>query len=319
MGFLSVFSALLGLTGCLGLLTAPESTVTTDIFEIRQGDSSITMGRSENPLLEYRFAGVPYKPYVRQLRTPSGVGVLRDSPADHKHHHALMFAIGAEGVSFWEETPRAGKQVHRAFLEVGASRRDGVHTAGFGEKLEWISPGGKGVLLLEKRHIEICDPEPLGATVLSWSTRLEAAPGKAPVTLGGSHYYGLGARFLVSMDEKGEFITSTRKKGEVVRGDERLVPGSWCAYTSKAGGKPVTVAMFDHPSNPRKALWFTMGKPFAYLSATVNLWKEPLVVKEGKSVGFFYGVALWDGKVEPERIEKLHGKWLELNTIDGGR
>ncbi len=95
--------------------------------------------------------------------------------------------------------------------------------------------------------------------------------------LDGHHYYGLGMRFLTSMDSGGRFFNSSKQPGEVVRGSERLVAAKWCAYTAKADGKPVTVAIFDHPSNPRHPnKMFTMTPPFAYLSATLNLWKEPL-------------------------------------------
>ena len=46
--------------------------------------------------------------YIKELFTPGGVQVLRDSPPDHKHHHGLMFAIGVDGVDFWGEETGAG-------------------------------------------------------------------------------------------------------------------------------------------------------------------------------------------------------------------
>ncbi|MHC4656117.1 MAG: DUF6807 family protein, partial [Planctomycetota bacterium] len=61
---------------------------------------------------------VPFKPYVQQLFSPAGVNILRDAPADHLHHHALMFAVKVNGVNFWEETPTAGKQLHKFFTDV---------------------------------------------------------------------------------------------------------------------------------------------------------------------------------------------------------
>ena len=88
--------------------------------------------------------------------------------------------------------------------------------------------------------------------------------------------------------------------------------GPWCAYTAMADGKPVTAVLFEGPGNPRPVLWFTMAKPFAYLSATLNLHREPLVVEAGKPLTLTYGVAVWDGKVKAEEIEKLYARWLEL-------
>ena len=98
----------------------------------------------------------------------------------------------------------------------------------------------------------------------------------------------------------------------MVRGSERLVAAKWCAYTAKADGKPVTVAVFDHPRNPRHPnKMFTMGPPFAYLSATLNLWKEPMVLKAGDTLHLSYGVALWDGEVCRGRWRRYTKKWTK--------
>ena len=76
----------------------------------------------------------------------------------------------------------------------------------------------------------------------------------------------------------------------------------------------VTVAMFDHPTNPRSpAGMFTMLKPFAYISATPNVWKEPLVIKAGQTVTLRYGVALWDGRIDKPTIERTYQQWLKLS------
>ena len=154
----------------------------------------------------------------------------------------------------------------------------------------------------------------LGATLVEWQSRLETPPGKNTAVLTGSHYFGLGMRFVESMDG-GRFFNADDKQGEIVRGDERLTPVKWCAYTAKAGGKPVTVAVFDHPKNLRyPAKMFTMSKPFAYLSATRNEWKEPITIKAGNPLNLRYGVAVWDGEVDKATVEKLYRRWLELSN-----
>ena len=71
-------------------------------------------------------------------------------------------------------------------------------------------------------------------------------------------------------------------------------------------GKPVTVAIFDHPKNLRHpAKMFTMSTPFAYLSATCNVWKEPITIKAGKPLDLRYGVAVWDGEVEKTAVARV--------------
>jgi hypothetical protein len=55
-----------------------------------------------------------------------------------------------------------------------------------------------------------------------------------------------------------------------------------------------------------------MNSPFAYLSATANLWKEPMILQKGQTLNFCYGVALWDGAIEARQIQALYQHWLGL-------
>jgi len=148
-------------------------------------------------------------------------------------------------------------------------------------------------------------------TLLNWKSTLAVPSGKESVTLTGSHYFGLGMRFLESMDVGGQFHNAEGKTGDIVRGDERLVRARWCSYTAGANGKPVTIAMFGHPDNLRHPTqWFTMTKPFAYLSATLNLHREPLKLTSDKPLVLRYAVAVWDNQVENEQIENLYNWWV---------
>lgn len=277
-----------------------------------QTAASLMLSEGGQPVLDYRYGEVPFKPYVASMKTPGGVQILRDSPFDHKHHHGLMFAVGAERVNFWEETPACGRQVHRGFSGINVSARDGLNTARFSEQLDWVTPQ-QDTLLRETRQLTFYRGANLPATLLTWSTRLEPAAGKPEVTLGGSNYYGLGMRFVVSMDKVGEMKWADSRDSQLVSGDTRLTHSAWCAYTAPADGKPVTAALFDHPGNPRRpARMFTMKTPFAYLSATLDLSKQPLKVTKQQPLAVCYGVALWDGKIEPAQVETVYRLWQTL-------
>jgi hypothetical protein len=274
-----------------------------------QNAESILVSAGERQVLEYRHVPSPYKPYASRLFSPSGVQVLRDSPADHKHHHALMFAVAARNVNFWEENAGAGVQRPRSVTVSEAVSRGGMQRAGFTQLLDWINPRNNRAILEETRIVEVMAADDLEATLLTWTSQLKSA-GNDPVTLTGSHYFGLGMRFVETMDRGGVFFNAERLQGEVVRGSEQLTPSRWCAYTAPAGEGQVTVAVFDHPANPRHPnRIFTMTTPFAYLAATLNLWKEPLAIAPRTPAGFTFGVAVWDGIVEPERMEALYRRW----------
>lgn len=259
---------------------------------------TVALGTGAPPPVRYRYAGVPFKPYADVVATPDGRNVVREAPADHKHHHGLMFAIKVNGVNFWEETQGCGYQRHGGFSRQTDQLLE--------ERVDWEGPDG-GTLMTETRRLELLSADGQDCTLLSWHALLQA-PASAAATLGGNHYHGLGMRFVASMDKEARFIHPSGAEGESVRGTERLTPGGWCAVTGPVEGKPVTVAMFcEHP----KTLWFTMNAPFAYMSATLNLHREPLTIPAGQSMALRFGVAVWDGEVAAEEIQGAMRTWRE--------
>ncbi|MBN2136581.1 MAG: PmoA family protein [Sedimentisphaerales bacterium] len=292
-----------------------DSTASAEGIHISTDTDVVSIAAGEQILLRYRYRDVPYKPYVDRLFTPGGVNVLLDAPADHLHHHGLMYAITVDGVNFWEEQQAPGQQVHLGFDNVTSESRNETSRAGFSERLCWKNPHNEELLLTELRSLRVRCPAGSKVTLLTWQSRFEPADGRKSATLTGAHYHGLGLRFIRSMDTGGRFVNADGKAGTIYRGDERLVRSRWCAYKAKADGKDVTVAMFDHPENKRHpATWFTMSTPFAYLSATLNLHEESMELVSGKPLVLRYGIALWDGQVEGHQIEKLYQSWTAMPT-----
>lgn len=150
------------------------------------------------------------------------------------------------------------------------------HPSGASAKLPWKNAQGVEVMREERTLTAIPHDK---ATLLTWSSELSKAEGKR-VTLAGSHYFGLGMRFAESMDNGGTFRSSAdREESTSVRGDERVTEASWAAYTAALDGEqPATAVIFSHPDNFRPMHAFTMGDnstAFAFLSATLNLYREP--------------------------------------------
>jgi len=296
----------------LGFLTLPDTAFAEEPMRILMEANSVSVNKGQRSLLCYRYEDVPFKPYVQQLCSPSGINVLRDAPSDHLHHHALMYAVAVDGVNFWEEQTDPGRQLHKRFGDMRIDKSGDVPGAGFTEQIDWINPRSRELLLKERRTIKVCQLDDVKATLLSWQSSLEVQSGKKSMTLTGSHYFGLGMRFLESMDTGGQFLNAAGQAGDIVRGAERLARADWCAYTAEADGKPVTIAMFGHPENLRHPThWFTMTTPFAYLAATLNLHKEPLEVTSDKPLVLRYAVAVWDGRVDKSKIDGIYRRWVD--------
>lgn len=290
------------LAGILGLTLARVVSAEAGIHFVK-AQTVIKVSANDRPMFEYQFAPkLAFKPYIFQLYSPGGIAVLRDAVPDHVHHHGLMFALAVDQVTFWEEGTTGGREIPRQ-TEVR-----GDHIV---QQLDWQSTNG-AVLLRERRTIQpLASPK---ATLLTWRDRLETPPGTNDVTLSGHHYYGLGARLVQFMDRVSTFMNSSGQPGDIVRGEERLISASWVACTGPAAdGRLVTIALFEHPNNLRyPASKFTMAAPFAYLSATLDLWKEPFQLKAGEPLDLCYGVAVWDGKIDAAEIEQTCQQWQKL-------
>lgn len=303
----SVFAILVGVSM---LLSTPSGASGEAPLKVTIDANSVLVNSGQQPLLHYSYGDVSFKPYVKELYTPNGLNVLRDAPHDHLHHHALMFAVAVDGVNYWEETPESGRQTHTHFSDA-VVEEGRVPNAGFSEELVWTDPSGRGALH-ERRTVRVCRTAEPEATVMLWWSQLSVPEGKPEVTLAGAHYFGLGMRFIQAMDGIGSFRNAGAKSAEAFRGAEKLVRSDWCAYTAAVEGKDVTVAMFGHPDNARHpTMWFTMVKPFAYLSGMLGLHEEPLKVTAGQPLDLRYGVALWDGAVPTEKIDRLYEQWVE--------
>ncbi len=301
--FLAVLTTLLFLVVNHGVLAA-------DIVEFSKDNSRVTIQMDGHPVMIYKYAEVPYKPYVEQFCTPSGVNVLRDAPSDHLHHHALMLAFKVDGVNYWEERNDPGSQKTIDLAEVKTHESGGIDWTGFTSHVDWIGPKEGPVLLKEERTIEVAVDKEGKASGLSWTSTFTLPEGKDVVTLTGANYHGLGMRFLPSMDTGGSFLNSEGKTGVEGTNDARA---KWCSYSALADGKEVTIALLDHTANPRHpATWFTMTNAFAYLSATLNLSKEPYELRCPETLTLRYALILGEGKIEASRIDKLYTKWTAL-------
>lgn len=290
---------------------------TENSLEIRTEDDYFSAYINGQMALRYKYKQVPFKPYIKELYTPLGLNILLDSPSDHVHHRGVMFAVVVDNIGFWEETDTSGKQVHEENFSVSTVSDENELRGTFSDTLNWVDPKTDELLLNEKRCVSVQRIKGVNATLLTWESKLAVPTAKKKVTLFGSHYYGLGMRFIRSMDGNGTFLNADEKQGEIFRGEERLVRSSWCAYTARAGEKEITVAMFDDPANTRyPATWFTMAKPFAYLSATMSLHTQTQELSCEKPITLRYGIALWDGKIDSKQIESLYQRWLETLKTD---
>lgn len=254
----------------------------------------------------------PSKPYIAQLFAPGEkpLALLEDSPPDHFHHHGLMFALRVDGTDFWKE-----KGIKNAGREEPVETKAEEDKSGYVRLLRWTATDGTP-LLAETRRVGVrVSGEGVDAVHwLDWQSVLTPAAGRDAVRLSGDHYFGLGMRLAPAWKEKGGFMWQDTTGQKVVRGDEKLTPGGWCAVHCVIDGRAVTVLMLGHPGNARPVRWFTMSKPFCYLSATTGLDEKPEQLLAGDHWALRYGVAVMAGNPDRSRLEKLAADWQTFSS-----
>ncbi len=278
------------------------------------------------PLCAYTFAPEQIKPYVRELAPLGGENILRDSPFDHKHHHGLMFAIKVNGVNFWEETPGCGHQkpVGRPTTMMGADRIRHLQAVMIRQRFDWVTEADArlensepAALLIVDRSLSLALDESTPEVALIWQSEFKVGQSVTEVELGGANYFGLGMRFRQDLDPLATHWIAGNHP-DVTGTKLNVTPGAWGAVTFDVPGKPATVAIFPSPRNPGgETHFFSMKRPFAYLSATAGLDRKPLKFKASDTFKFEYVVAIYP-EVKPadflsRRAEFWTARLLEKN------
>ena len=250
-------------------------------------------------VLVYSFDPRKFKPYVKELYTLKGVNILRDAPHDHLHHHALMYGIKVNGINFWEEVSGNGveKVIESSKPTLGFVDFQGqkLPQARFSQVLHWVAPQDAFLpdnapidLLLERRVLTLTLNPAMDEVSLEWRGQFEVGRKTNTVELGGLNYHGLGLRFPEEFDPLAAHSLAGVRP-DLANRRQDVSPAPWASVSFDAPGRPATVAVAGHPSNPRgDAVFFSMLSPFAYLSATQRLDQEPLIYHSGEKFQLNY-------------------------------
>ncbi len=293
-------------------------------FEVQQVQepSAWTISYKNQKVLVYSFAPEKFKSYVKELYTLKGDNILRDSPHDHLHHHALMYAIKVNGLNFWEETSGCAveKSVAPPKVELSFTRcgKEEVPLATLTQELRWVAaqdaflPNTNRVsLLVEHRALVLTLNPAIQEVALQWKSQFEVGTRTNTVVLSGSSYHGLGMRFQQNLDPLAVHSIGGLRP-DVANNRLDLTVGPWATVSFDAPGHPATIALVGHPSNTRgDPTFFSMLTPFAYLSATQGLDKQPLVYHAGDKFELNYLVLLYPEAKPSDNLKKHIEAWRQ--------
>jgi hypothetical protein len=311
------------------------------------GQSGVHIGDERDALVvkingqlftRYVFAGAP-KPYCWPIVGPTGDPITRAYPMetiegekqDHHHQRSLWFTHGlVNGVDFWSETDKSGRQVHRKFEAVESGDSVGRIRA----VTDWLAPDGTKVcedtreLRFYGRTAGINPAARDADRVMDFDVTIRASEG--PLTFGDTKEGMFGIRVATSMD-----VDQKDKKpgGRIInsRGDSDAAawgkPAEWVDYSGPVNGKMVGVTIMNHPSSFRHPThWHvrTYGlfapNPFG-LSAFYNDKSKDgsHTVPAGESITFRYRLLLHSGDAESAKPAEAYAAYAQSASGRGAQ
>ena len=295
----------------------------------RDGDK-IAVEIGGQPFTNFYFGADAPKPYLHPLRAPDGSVVTRSYPmdevageqTDHPHHRGVWFSHGeVNGFDFWANEVSQRKRGRKGTIalnqieavESGANR--GLIRASF----NWLDTSGKA-LLAESRSMTF---ERIGQdNVVSFDITLTALVDS--VHFGDTKEGTFAIRMATELEEQHLRAKGIARTGKITNADGKSTEANtwgkrspWIDYAGTLQGKPMGVAIFDHPSNPKfPTYWHVRG----YGLFAANIFGEhdfyadesrdgSITLAKGKTLRFRYRVVVHPGRTADANIESKYKAW----------
>jgi hypothetical protein len=300
------------------------------------------------PFTSYIWPSQLKKPVLFPIRAASGVIVTRGfpleprpgEPTDHPHQVGLWLTHeDVNGLDFWNnstaiptaQAPKMGTIVH------GAIR--GVHTSAGEGTLDvtenWVNYEGKSLVREDTRFVFRAAPggrsidrlttlTALGDTVrfndqkdgllgMRVTRGLEQRTEKAKAFTD-SNGEGTATRMPDATRATGWYRSSEGLEGDAVWGTR----ARWVTLEGNVDGKPVTIAIFDHPANPGfPTYWHARGyglfaaNPLGQRVFTHGMHSLNFRLAPGQSTTFRYRILILDGSVSSQQMESYYRKFAQ--------
>lgn len=313
---------------------------------VHEADKRVDVTVDGQPFTSYIWPDTLEKPTLYPVRTPAGTIVTRGFPPldnerqDHPHHVGLWFNYGdVNGFDFWnnsdaikgDRVAKMGSVVHKAVTASSGGQGEGRLEV----TADWVAADGKTLLNEKTTFVFRAAP---GVRMIDRTAVLTAAPGAGDISMKDNKEGMLGLRVIRALedpDEKsgefrdatgavtrmrdmdttgvtGKYLSSAGKIGGEVWGTR----GTWTKLSGTLDGKPLTVAILDHPKNPgHPTYWHARGyglyaanplgqKEFSEGKETLNF-----AIPAGQSATFSYRVLLLDAAPTAEQMEAYYREW----------
>ena len=312
----------------------------------KPADHRVDIAIDGQPFTSYIYPQSLEKPVLYPIRSASGLIVTRGYPleprpgerADHPHHVGLWFNYGdVNGYDFWgnsSETPANRKAKTGVIVQKAITRAAGGAKQGeLAVTADWVIPDGSVLLHEQTRFIFAGGP---GTRTIDRTTTLTAAD-KA-VTFADTKEGAFGIRVARSLDsptrQRDAFVGADGKRGAPRPDDNAGVTGKylasngasgddvwgttgpWMGLTGDVDGKPVTIAILNHPSSTNyPTYWHARGyglfaaNPIGRHGYDPKQPERTLVLQPGQSATFRFRVLIRDAHLDARQLQEEQARF----------
>lgn len=313
---------------CITLLLLCVPAAFAADVSFQKADGRIDVSVDGKPFTTLYFGPDTPKPYLHPVRAADGTVVTRlypmevveGEPHDHPHHRGIWFTHGdVNGLDFWANEPNSegptkkGKVVLRKIEKV--DNASGTIRAVF----EWQTPEGK-ILLTEDRTM-VFGGDAQRRTI---DFDVTFGAGAQAVKFGDTKEGTFAIRLAALLEEphrRAENRTGkiTNAEGKTGESETWGKPSPWVDYSGKLDGKPIGVAIFDHPSNPKHPTFWHVR---SYGLFAANIFGEhdyfndktrdgSMTIKPGDTLRFRYRILIHPGDTQAARIGELYKEYAK--------
>lgn len=275
----------------------------------------------------YWYKDIPSRPYFWPVHAPGGIAVTRAYPMrqdvpgekhDHQHHRSMYFAFGAvNGTDNWSEEKGHGYTIHRTVDELVSGPVFGRFTT----TSDWTDKDRKKILT-QTATLTFWRSDP-SLQLMDVDLRLTATEGD--VFFGDTKEGGLiSVRVATVMDvasKQGGRIENAY--GGINEGETWGRAAHWCDYSGVVGGKPVGIAVMDHPLSFRYPTYWHVrdyglmcANPFALSAYTGGLKDGSYLLKAGETMRFIYRVAVHHGNAATADVRNRYLDFVSPPSVE---
>ena len=314
---------LLGALACLPGLAA-------DAVSLERHGHRIDVAIGGQPFTSFYFGPDATKPYLHPLRTRDGTVVTRSYPmaevegeqTDHPHHRGVWFSHGAvNGVDFWANEPgqrTRGRKGNIVLGEIGAVD-SGPAEGRIEATFQWEDLEG-AVLLGEHRTMTFRRSGDDNVVDLD----IELTARADSVHFGDTKEGTFAVRMATELEEPHLRAHGIARTGRIVNAHGQATEAKtwgkrspWVDYSGSIGGKPMGIAILDHPANPKHpTYWHVRG----YGLFAANIFGEhdfhadesrdgSVTLAKGETLRFRYRVVVHPGSTGDADLARKHARW----------